>query len=473
MSLRARAATAIALATLLGACGATGDISYEEDGGAPAPSSVDPEPVEPSSFGTLSGLCGPGEYTVETSEQGIDNAQLNIGVATDRTSEVRPGLNEELWMTSTAYADWCNNQGGIGGLEINLVELSGGLFNVEAAMTTACSDVFAMVGGGFAQDNLEFSGKDASDFHRCDMIDIPGFAASGEKSGSNGMVQPAPNTPDTELNTIFRDFKQLEPAAATSAVIVYGELPTMEINRDKYEAALTDSGIDIAGTVSYPVAGVTDWIPYAQRVIDTGATMLTYVGEPANLAALLSALRQQRWTGTPVLQSNMYDPQLFSQGDEGPEGAIVRMSSHPFEEPDEWPAIKEYIDLMHTHEPGAKLSPLGVNSMSAWLLFTVAANECATTNDQQLGRTCVLEAAAAQTEWTGGGLHAPQTLGPNDEVATSPCAALVVARSGKFERLYPEIGSDNDDIDGFHCPDDGVTTVDDHDIGVIDPTRPL
>ena len=56
-------------------------------------------------------------------------------------------------------------------------------------MTTACTSVFAMLGGGMVQDQLQFSGKEGSDFHECAMIDIPGFANSPEKSDSNGQVQ--------------------------------------------------------------------------------------------------------------------------------------------------------------------------------------------------------------------------------------------------------------------------------------------
>lgn len=469
---RARTLGALAVVAIVAsACGANGD-APDEAASAAQPSTTDAAASD-GSFGDLEELCGDGDVTVAADQQGVANGKLNLGVATDRASDVRPGLNKEVWDASIAYAEWCNEQGGIGGLEINVVELSGALFNVEAAMRTACTDVFAMVGGGFAQDNLEFSGNEGSDFHRCGLVGVPAFAASGEKSGSNGIVQPVPNTPDTELNTLFRDYKKLYPEEAEDAVIVYGQIPTMETVRDKYAAMLVDIGIEVAGTVSYPPAGVTDWVPYAEQVVATGSSTLVYVGEPASFASLLRRLREQGWDGIPVLNSNMYDEQLFAAGDDVPEGAIIRMPAHPFEEAGEWPATQQFLDLVDERVPDAKFSLLGVQSWSAWLLFTVAANACAEANDGVLERTCILEQAAAQDDWTGGGLHAPQDPARFDVASTSPCNSLVQARAGGFVRLYPDVGGEDDDGDGFHCPDNGVSEVDDGGIGVVDPDRPI
>ena len=462
-------AAVIAVVLVASACGASEDAAEDEpDGG----DTTQVEAQAEGSFGDLTDLCGDGDVRVQEDQQGVDNGKLNIGVATDRASDLRPGLNREVWDSSVAFAEWCNEQGGIGGLEINLVELSAALLNVEAAMTTACNDVFAMVGGGLAQDNLQFSGNDGSDFHRCGMIDLPAFTASGEKSGSNGLVQVISNTPDTELNSVYRVHQQLHPEEAESAVIVYGELPTMETVRDKYAAALTDVGIEVVGTVSYAMAGVAAWVPYAREVMATGARTLTYVGEPENLANLLARLHEQGWDGIPVLNSNTYDEQLFGAGTDGPEGALVRMPAHPFEEADEWPATQQYLDEVTGRVPDARTSLLGIQSWSSWLLFVTAANRCAAANDGLLDRTCILEEAATEEDWTGGGLHAPQDLGPHDEISVSPCTAVMIVRDGEFERLHPEIGGEGDeDGDGFYCPEGGVTEIEGADNGVVDPSR--
>jgi len=459
----------------LAACGASGD-AQGSDGGESSPTTEATTDAATSdgSFGTLETLCGDGEYTVDPTEQGLDNGKLNLGVATDRNAEIRPGLNKEVWDASVAFAGWCNEQGGIGGLEVNIVELDGALFNVEVAMTKACAEVFAMVGGGFVQDQLEFSGKEGSDFHQCGMIDIPSFSVSIEKTGSNGMVQPLPSSNTFEVNTPFRDTAELYPEDATSAVIVYGDLPSIVAARDKREAALNDIGIDVAATISYPVTGVTDWTPYARQIIESDAPMMLWIGEPANGAALLAKLTEQGWTGRMVADTNMYNDLLFSVGEQGPEGSIIRMATHTTEEADEWPAVQQYIDILETYVPDYTTGPLGVTSVSASLLFTVAANACADANDGVLDRTCILEQAAAQDEWTGGGLHALTDPASTAEVEPTPCNLLLEVKDGEFVRLYPEIGGDGDDGDGFHCPDDGTTVVPNPPAGgKIDPSRPI
>ncbi len=464
----------ICLALVAAACGASGD--DPEAAGSPtttaAPSSA--EGTESGTFGELDELCGPGELTVAADEAGARGGDhLRIGIATDRASTVRPGLNKEMWDASIAFVDWCNEQGGVGGLQIDPIELSGALFDVEAAMTTACNEVFAMVGGGFAQDDLEFSGKDGSDFHRCGMIDIPGYAVSPEKADSNGQVQPVPNPGTTMANTWIRDFVALHPEAAEKAVVVYGELPSLEQIKDAYITMLDELEIPLAGTFPYQVIGVSDWTPLARRVMDSGATTMLFVGEPANATALMASLTQQGWEGRPLFETNMYDQQLFALGPEAVEGAVIRLTSNPLEEADRWPATQAYLDLLERVDD-AKVGLLGLQSISAWLLFVTAANECGAANDGVLERTCILEHAAEQEDWTGGGLHGPTDPARQGEAVTSSCGMLVIATEGRFERLFPELGGDGDDVDGFHCPDDGVSRIPDNEgKAIVDPDRPI
>ena len=253
----------VCLALVAAACGASGDEPADPEATTTTAADESARGAD-AAFGDLDELCGPGDFSVAEDEAGARGGdQLRVGVATDRASTVRPGLNKEMWDASIAFVDWCNEQGGVGGLQIDPIELSGSLFDVEAAMTTACAEVFAMVGGGFAQDNLEFSGKDGSDFHRCGMIDVPAYAVSPEKADSNGQVQPVPNPGTTMANTWIRDFVELFPEAGEKAVVVYGELPALEQIKDSYVTMLDELEIPLAGTFPYQVIGVSDWTPLA------------------------------------------------------------------------------------------------------------------------------------------------------------------------------------------------------------------
>ncbi len=447
--------TALALAA--SACGASGDKSADDDGGTSTTAAAQEASV--GAFGDLQDVCGNGDARIADGEPGSGTDTLPIGVATDRSSSIRPGLNKEMWDASVAFVDWCNDQGGIGGLKLEAVELDAGLFDVEKAMTQGCHTVFAMVGGGWAQDNLQFSGKDNSDFHRCGLIDIPGYAVSPQKSDSSGQVQPVPNPGTSVSNTFLQDYAELYPEESESIAIAYADLPALEIQKEKYKAAAASQDLDVVAEIPYPATGMADWTPLAQSIIQSGAGTLMWVGEAGNVTSAIAKLKEQGWKGHALLETNMYDPLLFSQGDEAVEGSVVRQTVYPVEEAARWPATQQYLDNLERYVPDAKIAPLGIQSTSAWLLFSVAANACAKANDGVISRTCVLEQAAAQDDWTGGGLHASQDPAAFSEAHSSACSMLLIVKGGEFERLYPEIGGEDDDQGGFHCPDDGVTEV--------------
>ena len=455
-----------------GACGSNASSGSSEGEGAETTTTG--ATARTSGFGDLpSDLCGDGEFSVDEAEAGTGTDKLSIGVANDRTAEVAPGLFKVNYDTSVAFASWCNDRGGIGGLPIEIVDLDAGVFDVEAAMTKACNEVFAMVGGGFAQDQLEFSGNVSSDFHQCGMIDIPGFVVSAEKGGSNGQVQAVPNPATSVANTWLADYQQLYPDQAGESAVVWGELPSLEVVKNKYEAAMGDvDGIENTGAQTYPAVGATDWTPYAQRLIESDADTVVWVGDVNFLKNFLSMARQQKWDGTVVSEANVYDEQLLAGG-EAVEGVISRIAAHPLWEAGRWPAIQQYLDMVDEYVEDPALGPLGVQSLSAWLLFATAANACGEQNDGVLDRECILAEAAAVEDWTGGGLHAPQDPESGTDAVASPCGMLVVVEDGRFMRLYPELDGTDDDGDGFHCPKDGVSEVITNTVeGVVDPDRP-
>jgi len=475
-----RRVTAVALiaclSLLAAACGADGDDkgTDEENGSSSTTAAASSAAVDSPDFGTLTSPCGKGTYKVADGQQQGASGTIQIGVPNDRGASIRPGLQKPIWDASVAFADWCNDQGGIGGLEIEIVDMDAKLFEVESAMQKACGAAFAMVGGGMAQDDLQFSGKDGSDFHRCGLIDIPAYAVSTAKSESNGQVQPLPNPAHNTSNTWFRDFKKLYPDDAKKWIPVWADLPSLEIVKEKQVAVAEDVGFPKVGDLSYPVAGVTDWTPLALSIKDSGATSLSWTGESSDVAKVLQVLKTQGWKGAALLEANQYDVKLFDAGPEAVEGSVVRLATHMFEEADQWPAVQKYVDLVKKYVPDGQTAMLGIQSMSALLLFVTAANSCADKNSGTLDRTCILQQAVAQKGWTGGGLHSKQDPGGSDTAVASPCSMLMVVKDGKFERLYPEVGGTDDDGDGFHCPTDGVTKVTaDVGKGNIDPDRKI
>jgi len=467
---RSLAVLLCATALLAGACGAKGEDTATEQEGATT-TAVDSSASAVKKWGDLDSPCGSGSAKVSAAEAGTGADKLYIGIANDRGSTIRPGLNKEIYDSSLAFIKWCNDQGGISGLKIEPVDLDGQLLQVEAAMTKACKSIFAMVGGAYVQDDLEFSGKDGSDFHKCKLIDLPAFAVSVKKSESNGQVQPIPNPAYKKATAWIQDFKKLYPSESKKNVVVYGELPSLKVVKSQYDAAVESvGGMEALPALSYPVVGLTDWGPLADKVISSGATSLYYIGEPANLANLMAKLTEKKWPGKVLNETNVYDEKTFSKGPEAVEGITVRVPFPPFEEASDFPAVKQYLDNLKAYDPSSKAASLGIQSTSAWLLFASAAKKCAADNGDTIDRTCILKTAKTFTDWTAGGLHAPSNPGSSEP---TQCSLLLEAKGGKWVRLYPEIGGTDDDKDGFHCPSDSSATVtEDLGKGAVDPSRP-
>lgn len=401
-------------------------------------------------FGDLGTLCkdGPG-VEINADENGGDTVKIAVG--TDRKSVIRPNLNAILWDTSVAFSEWCNAQGGLNGTKIELVDMDGNVVDVDKAMTLGCSEAFAMVGGGFAQDQLELP-----KFTACNMVDISGFAVSAEKSTDPRTVQPLPNPPTKRPVAWFEDLVALDDTAFEKTSVVFGDLPSIEQNKDQIKAAAADiEGFGFVDDVVYSAINDNDWPQVAQKAVSTGATAMSFVGEVENFARFLSALRTAGFDGPVFADVNQYDPALIDAAGPDADGVYLRTAFTPFNESDSNPATKQMLDMFAAYSPDAEPSGLAVNSFTSWLLFATAFNECA--DSAPVTRDCILDTAKGITSWTGGGLHAESNPG---EGLPAACSALVTVENGAFVRAYPELGSDADNGDGYSCADPGYVTID-------------
>lgn len=469
----------VALIALVGAgCGSRASQKYvmgsnggngTNGGGSPTTA-----PAATTKFGTLDSPCGKAPkgktVTIKADEAGRGTDKLYIGVGNDRTADAQPGLNKELWDTALAFAAWCNEQGGVAGIPLEPVDIDGQLIRAEAAMTTACAETFAMVGGGLVFDNQMFSGKDASDFHKCKLIAIPGIAVSTDFADANGVIQPIPNSTYRQSAIWLHDIAELFPEEVKKTVAIFGEgVTSIEINRDQIKgtAAAAVPEMKFLDDISYKLIG-QDFSVVAQKVIDSGATAATFVGDPINYSSLLAELKAKGWNGPTFVNANEYDKKIFSKGNDIADNALIRIVIHPFEEADKFPATKQFLDVMKQYgPPDATVASLGVQGFSAALLFAQSVKDCVEKGSGEISRVCVFDAAKEIKDWDGGGLHA-KTFPASNEQPT--CSMLLSGKDGKFVRRFPK---DPDKDDGFHC--DPSLTVDisgDLGKGKVDPSLP-
>ncbi len=393
-------------------------------------------------FGDLPSPCGPGDATIAEGQNGGD--ELVLATASDRGASVAPGLTQEMYDAAVAFAEWCNAQGGIAGLPIRVLDADGKLFEVPAAMEQVCDQAFAMVGGGWAFDDQQFPR-----FHECDMIDIAGYTVSTAKAMSDGMAQPIPNPSNRKNVGWFVWARDNYPEQVARTATLYPDILSTQIVEQQFVEAMNSiDGFEVIERIPYSAAGEANWAVFAQRLKDLDISTLVFVGSAEQFVPFVQATAEIGYLPElTLLEANLYSPQILDVGGAS-DGVVLRLNITPFEEADRSPAMAKYLEIMERYNPGGKLGGLGVQGMSAYLLFAAGANACLAANDGVLERQCVLSAVQGITGWTGGGLHAPTDPGRNEP---TQCTVLMEVADGEFRRLWPEVGGPDDAGNGFAC----------------------
>jgi ABC-type branched-subunit amino acid transport system substrate-binding protein len=417
----------------------------DESGGLGAgPQAPAPTEVGAGDFGDLVGVCGPREGGGAVPDagpgevQGVTEDTITLGTVADPGFEGRPGLNQEIFDTAEAFVDWCNAEGGINGKQLELNLRDAAVTEYQPVMAEACDQDFAIVGSGAVQDNFWPSTGAA-----CGLIDIAGFSVTREKAGLAGQdpievrsVQPVPNAADRFQVGAFLMVGESDPAAQERAGVLYGDLDTLIFRKDQVVDALEQVGFRFVQESSFNLLGESNWGLFAAALERDQVRFLHLVGEGENFALLTQAMDEVGYRPELMLmETNFYDEGWVEAAGASADGVFVRTVFWPFEEADQNPATQQYLDLLEAQ--GGKVAQLGVQSMSAWLLFAQSARDCDRADD--LTRSCVLEAAASTTAWTGGGLHAPTEPGSNEP---SPCTIVLEVQGGEFTRFAPDEGYD-------------------------------
>jgi ABC-type branched-subunit amino acid transport system substrate-binding protein len=389
-------------------------------------------------FGTLKAVCGPGNATGAT-DLGVTNTTIDIGTQSDPGAVASPGLNQELFDSSTAFVKWCNDAGGILGRKINLHLRDAKLFEVGQRTLEACAQDFAEVGGGTAFDD---QGVDAR--VKCKLAEIDAYDDSPKATEAPLKVQATPLPIQQQQDAMFLGALHSDPTLKRAGFLV-GNIPAVEITQNRLIDAAQQAGFQAVYNNTFPIAGVDNWRPYVQALQSAKVDVFSLTASPAELIAIEKAMKDVGFYPKLILESgNMYDDRVIKEGGDAIQNTYVLNSFFPFEEASAHPATQQYLDLMHKELPNGKIAALGLNSWDSWLLFATAARDCGST----LTRDCLLTKAAANPMWTGGGLGGPVDTSTTNRQMTQ-CYMLLKATPTGWVRdtqlLVPNQGELNCD----------------------------
>jgi len=369
----------------------------------------DPTALAAGGFGDLEEVCRDGDASGATAT-GVTDAEIHVGTLTDKGFTGAPGLNKEMYDAAVAFTKWCNEHGGILGRELVLDDLDVALTEYEARMTEACTVDFALVGGGAVFDE-DPNGVRVG----CGLANIAGYVVSEPARDAGLQVQPLPN-PLRKINVgryvaTARDF----PEGIKRFGIMASNIPAVSLVRNQLVETATSLGYEVAYQVDYAPSGESGWANFVADMRAKDIQVLEFVGQPASLTALNRAMDTAGWYPDIILLSgNFYDDTYAAESGSVAGDVMIQSQFHPFELAADNKATQDYLDLMSAYNPEGKVALLGVQGVSAWLLFAQSAAACGS----ELTADCLLEHAAAAKGWTGGGLHAPQTPGNTEP---SPC----------------------------------------------------
>lgn len=388
-------------------------------------------------FGELADVCGEGDGAA--SGTGVDGDTMKIGVVSDKGAELRPGLNEEMYDIGIAFADWCNEQGGINGLKIEISDRDAKLFDFPAQVEAGCDEDFAFVGGGAALDD---KGHDRR--ADCGLPNFAGYTVSDEAREAGLTVAALPAPSDKILAGSFKVMHDLDPDIFERVGTFATDLPSVSMVVDQDLEAIEALGGNGVYANTYSSLGETNWRPFVQAMKNADLTVLDYAGEQSAMISLDKAFEAEGWRPKFVtMHPNMYDARYIADGGDTIGDVLIRTTFFPVDMPDDSPAIQDYLSLLSDYgSKNGKPAMLGQQALSSWLLFAHAVKECGT----DVTRECVVEKGSAVDEWNGGGLHGPTSPAEN---TPTPCFMVMTVEDGEF--TYSE---------EFTAPNDGLWNCD-------------
>lgn len=449
---------------LISACSSSDrDSGSGDDTGSEGESSSEATSDAITEFGDLEFPCGPndggGTLPDDPDETfGVTDAGINVATFSDPGFASQPGLNQELFDASEAFVAACNDAGGINGRPVELHLRDAAVLQYPPQVETTCLEDFAAVGGGVVLDDTG-----AQQLTDCGVPNFAGYTVTAKASLADNVVTPVPNPPNQKpaawLQQLIAELD--EDGAGTGlttadviehAGIVYGDLQTTADVAEQFRQMAQTLGFEFVYDAPFNIAGEANWAPFAAAIEDAGVEFLIVFGDPAPLEEAMNQLGSA--PAVMMSESNLYD-EVYAERLAGlnPESLhLVRTAYWPYQRADENPATATYLDIMETYLPDGKVAQLGMQAMSAWLLFAQSAAECDRNDD--LSRTCVYETGKAVDAWTGGGLHAETN--PN-AFLPAECGLLLETIDGNFE-IWRAQGDTPEDA--FFCPEeDAVVEV--------------
>jgi hypothetical protein len=408
-----KSALPLALATVILA-GTSVALTSSTAGASTAASSSSSSGVWPG----VGKICEPGPGGAST-VRGVGSKTINIAEFNDASNTIDPGLESEFPQQAIAFADWCNAAGGINGRKIVIDNRDAALFNAAQQATAACQSDFMAVGGGMAIDQPSVPIRE-----KCGLGQISGYVVSNASELATDQVDPTGTNTDSVTSGWFLALAKAYPKAVQVAGMGGSDTPSVLQPETKYEFGAEADGWKVADFLEPPTS-VENWTPYVEQYQQKGVTAL-WPADNANFTPFAQAMTTAGYHPAFIALGTQFANSQTQQ-------AVAANPSLPpvYVETQWWPlamakqnpSTEELVTIMHKYAKGDQIDFDDEEGAESWLLWAKAASACGAS----LTVTCVLNHAAATTNWDAGGIEAPiakLTLS-NENPQPSPCYAML------------------------------------------------
>ena len=357
--------------------------------------------------------------------RGVADKTIDLAAFADPGNTVEPGLNIEFFQLASAFAKWCNAAGGIDGRQLVIHDRDAALFNAAQVTAQACQQDFMSVGGGLALDESAVPVRVG-----CGLGQITDFTVSDQAVNASLQVNPD-GTNNSEIEAgWYGAVARKYPVAIKKFGTGSEDTPSILEPTQKWEQAATQQGYKVVDFQEPPLS-VTDWTPYVEKAQSKGVQALE-PSDDGTLAPYLHAMSTAGFSPAFIFLTTQYYEKQTLQAAAGVKlpPTYTETQTWPFELASQSPGLQQMEAILSKYAKGDPIDQDDELATSSWVLFAKAASACGA----NLTVSCVLDHAAAQKNWTGGGVTAPvaQLAMSNQNPTPSDCFVLMQVEPAKF-----------------------------------------
>jgi Periplasmic binding protein len=437
---------ALALAGVLGVAACGGGTKTNDNGGSAGGSSSSAAPTTPTTS-ALEAKCK--SEPLQSTEIGVTADTITIAIVADTGSSLRPGLFQGSVDAINAWANYKNANGGLGCRKVAVKFYDSALSatNTKNALTSACSNTYALVG------TTALFVNDVSPIESCkdkagQVTGIPDLAElqtepAQQCSNVSYAILPTgaqcpysgtgPRTYKIGTTPFEYYLKKFGKDALHGVWVIPADLPSTisaSMPGFRYSQKLgirLDAEFGASGLATEPA-----YTPFAQAIKNHKSTYARVGLDYKGTVYLRKEAQAQGVNTVKVWDCSVqcYDKRMLSEGGSAVEGQYVWMTLLPFEDAGSNQTLDNF--LKYDKKPDG----FGEQAWAAAELFGQVVDQIvATKGPNALTRANLLEGVRNTHSFDAGGLMQKTDIG--GRAAAAPCMVMMQIQNGKFVRVDP------------------------------------